>query len=494
MKTARVLLAVAALFLSAAGDEPVEGGAPDWPAYLGGMARSGSYAGSLALPVSHAWKQDLACSLSVSPVVAHRRIYAADDCGRTYCLDLDRGVLVWATDPDEKISASPLYSGGALFIGTVSGDLKALDCTTGVTLWSARAARGPLSAAVAFEDKVIAAAGLPDNAIMAFRAKDGRLLWKTALPGPVTSPPCLKEKKLVCGLGPAAAVAINPENGVILWKKECGGPFERSAVTLLGNEVLCLPSGKAVGLFKFDLETGSQTGGLVFPLEQEGPDPAAGLLVSAPAVSSNVCCFIMGQKGFPLSLYTLKAVRLPDLSPLWKRSKSVPARDPESCFPPLLWNDKVIACLGDNGLLVADTATGETLFSCSFKSRLAAPPALYDNAVVVVTVKGACHVFKSAGSAFMPEALDVSADPSGGQDPFIVIKYQVPRPCRLKLAVFNMRGQEVMTLINGQRPAGYFKLLWNGRGRSKRPLAGGVYFVKIATEGASKIVKMTILK
>ena len=494
MKTAHILLAAAALFLGVYGDEPVEGGVPDWSAYLGGMAHTGSYAGNIALPVSHAWQSDLDCSLSVSPVVAHRRIYAADDCGRVHCLDLDRGVLLWATDPEEKISASPLYSNGALFIGTVSGGLKALDCTTGVTLWSTRAARGPLSPAAVFEDRVIAAAGLPDNAIMAFRAKDGRILWKTALPGPVTSLPCLKGKKVVCGLGPAAAVAINPENGVILWKKDCVGPFEQSAVTVLDSEALCLPSGKAFGLFRFDLETGSQTGGLVFPPEQEGPDPDAGLLVSAPAASGDVCCFILGRKGFPLSRYTLKAVRLADFAPLWKRSKSVPARDPESCFPPLLWNDKVIACLGDNGLLVADKVSGETLFSCSFKSRLAAPPALYDNAVIVATVKGVCHAFKGAGSAFMPEALDVSAEPSGGEDPFIVIKYQVPAPCRLKLAVFNMRGQEVMSLINGQRPAGYFKLLWNGRGRSKRPLAGGVYFVKIAAEGASKIVKLTILK
>jgi flagellar hook assembly protein FlgD len=58
--------------------------------------------------------------------------------------------------------------------------------------------------------------------------------------------------------------------------------------------------------------------------------------------------------------------------------------------------------------------------------------------------------------------------------------------------VHNLRGQEVATLINGPRSAGYFKVAWNGRGPNNRRLTDGVYFVKLSTPDGSKILKLPL--
>lgn len=75
-----------------------------------------------------------------------------------------------------------------------------------------------------------------------------------------------------------------------------------------------------------------------------------------------------------------------------------------------------------------------------------------------------------------------------------VIDYTIPHEERVDLRIFNSLGQEVATLVDGVRPAGTHRLHWDGRDAMARPLATGVYFYRIDTEGYRVTRRLTLLR
>ncbi|MDQ7798475.1 MAG: T9SS type A sorting domain-containing protein, partial [Candidatus Edwardsbacteria bacterium] len=62
-------------------------------------------------------------------------------------------------------------------------------------------------------------------------------------------------------------------------------------------------------------------------------------------------------------------------------------------------------------------------------------------------------------------------NPSRGQT---VIKYQLPKAANVKLQVYNVAGQLVKTISEGQKPAGYHQISWNDN-----ILSNGIYFYQL---------------
>ena len=80
------------------------------------------------------------------------------------------------------------------------------------------------------------------------------------------------------------------------------------------------------------------------------------------------------------------------------------------------------------------------------------------------------------------EALRGSALPQGfslGQNypnpfnPSTIIPYQLAASAHVRLEVFNLLGQRIATLVDGQRPAGTHTAMWNATG------AAGVYIYRL---------------
>jgi hypothetical protein len=64
----------------------------------------------------------------------------------------------------------------------------------------------------------------------------------------------------------------------------------------------------------------------------------------------------------------------------------------------------------------------------------------------------------------------------------------------VRLAVFNLLGQRVSTLINQSLEAGYHKIGWNGRDAAGQLVAAGMYFYLLETDGFRQTRKMTLVK
>ncbi|MFH1861829.1 MAG: T9SS type A sorting domain-containing protein, partial [bacterium] len=92
--------------------------------------------------------------------------------------------------------------------------------------------------------------------------------------------------------------------------------------------------------------------------------------------------------------------------------------------------------------------------------------------------------------------LEFSLDPCY-PNPFnatTMIHYTLPHNSSVNIAVYNLLGQEVATLVNGARAVGKHTVVWNGTDHFGNPLASGVYVYSIKAGNFVKHQKMVLLK
>jgi flagellar hook assembly protein FlgD len=65
-------------------------------------------------------------------------------------------------------------------------------------------------------------------------------------------------------------------------------------------------------------------------------------------------------------------------------------------------------------------------------------------------------------------------------NPLTRITYGLPERSTVKLEIFNMLGQNVATLVNGDKEAGYHSVEWNA------PIGSGLYFYRMTAVCSSE--------
>jgi hypothetical protein len=79
-------------------------------------------------------------------------------------------------------------------------------------------------------------------------------------------------------------------------------------------------------------------------------------------------------------------------------------------------------------------------------------------------------------------------------NPTTTIAYDLPRASRVRLAIYDVRGREVRTLLDANQPAGSHQVRWDGRDARGVPAASGVYFYRLSATGFVQTKKMVLLK
>ena len=79
-------------------------------------------------------------------------------------------------------------------------------------------------------------------------------------------------------------------------------------------------------------------------------------------------------------------------------------------------------------------------------------------------------------------------------NPTTTIKFNVPRTGNTKINVYNVRGQLVKTLVDGNFTAGNHEVTWHGDDNNSRSVASGVYFYKMETNGVTETRRMVLMK
>ncbi|MGA7720281.1 MAG: FlgD immunoglobulin-like domain containing protein [Ignavibacteriaceae bacterium] len=112
--------------------------------------------------------------------------------------------------------------------------------------------------------------------------------------------------------------------------------------------------------------------------------------------------------------------------------------------------------------------------------------------IATFTIKSITAVTNKNNS--VPKEFAVSQNYPNPFNPSTVINYALPKSSLVTIKIYNILGQEVKTLINGQRQPGYYTVQWNGDNNSGRTVASGMYIYRVEAGQYVKTMKMMLLK
>ena len=79
-------------------------------------------------------------------------------------------------------------------------------------------------------------------------------------------------------------------------------------------------------------------------------------------------------------------------------------------------------------------------------------------------------------------------------NPTTTIGYQIPYDSKIKLTIFDIRGQEIVTLTEGYQSVGHHELQWSGINQAGQTVSTGVYFCRLISDNSQQTIKMLYLR
>lgn len=79
-------------------------------------------------------------------------------------------------------------------------------------------------------------------------------------------------------------------------------------------------------------------------------------------------------------------------------------------------------------------------------------------------------------------------------NPQTTISFELSEKGFTKLEIYNIKGQKVKDLVQGNLNAGKHDFVWDGKNNSNNKVASGVYFYSLTHENRSLVKKMIALK
>ena len=74
------------------------------------------------------------------------------------------------------------------------------------------------------------------------------------------------------------------------------------------------------------------------------------------------------------------------------------------------------------------------------------------------------------------------------------ISYQLPQAGPVSIKIYNVNGQLVNTLMDGEHTPGTYSISWDGRDLRGTPSASGIYFCQMRSSHLVKTTKMILLR
>ena len=183
----------------------------------------------------------------LQPAAVADRIYAADAYGEVVAVDRFSGKRVWSVrigEPDDRsfyqfwdrrdpsfVSGGVGVGDGRVLIGTVRGEVVALDAGDGSELWRSQVSSEVLSRPAAGDGAVVAQTA--DGRVVALEGRDGAQRWSFDSQVPLltlrgTAAPLFDSGFVFVGFGDGNVSAVDARNGAPLWKQRIMLPQGRT--------------------------------------------------------------------------------------------------------------------------------------------------------------------------------------------------------------------------------------------------------------------------
>jgi len=79
-------------------------------------------------------------------------------------------------------------------------------------------------------------------------------------------------------------------------------------------------------------------------------------------------------------------------------------------------------------------------------------------------------------------------------NPSVTVPFTLAAAGRARLAVYDVAGRQVRSLLDAEATVGPHVLIWDGRDGAGRPVGAGVYFLRLDAQGASESQKLVLLR
>lgn len=99
-----------------------------------------------------------------------------------------------------------------------------------------------------------------------------------------------------------------------------------------------------------------------------------------------------------------------------------------------------------------------------------------------------------ASAEYIPQEFELKQNYPNPFNPCTVISWQLAVGSHVELAIYNLLGQRVRTLVNTIWPAGSHKVEWDGKDNAGKELASGIYIYRLQTAEFISSRKMLLLR
>ena len=114
-----------------------------------------------------------------------------------------------------------------------------------------------------------------------------------------------------------------------------------------------------------------------------------------------------------------------------------------------------------------------------------------DTGLVVIQVGPATSVYEESR---VPASFALHQNHPNPFNPETTIRYDLPEHVTVKLIVYDMLGNEIITLVNNHQEAGYHSVIWDGRSAAGMMMPSGIYIIRIVTKTFVKSHKMLLVR
>ncbi|MGD9489311.1 MAG: T9SS type A sorting domain-containing protein [Calditrichaceae bacterium] len=91
-----------------------------------------------------------------------------------------------------------------------------------------------------------------------------------------------------------------------------------------------------------------------------------------------------------------------------------------------------------------------------------------------------------------PQTLNLSENYPNPFNPTTNIKFGLPENLQVKLTIYSVTGQKIITLVDGYYEKGYHEIEWNGRNEVGHTVASGVYIYELSAGNNLRVLKKMI--
>ncbi|MCH8874966.1 T9SS type A sorting domain-containing protein [candidate division KSB1 bacterium] len=94
----------------------------------------------------------------------------------------------------------------------------------------------------------------------------------------------------------------------------------------------------------------------------------------------------------------------------------------------------------------------------------------------------------------LPESFVLNQNYPNPFNPSTTIEYSLSIDAHAVVRVYNLQGQEIVTLINEKKDRGTYSITWDGRNANGQPVASGFYYFHLKAADFSATRKMILLR